>query len=202
MAFLEHYHELVDDRIGSRVGDRLWAAADPYLKEKIARSLSPHEQQLLGSFYGKFFVRGLNLYLLKRSPEEWKAQQAKDVSRKDHSTTGSGVDSRQHRQSINPGLIDESIEGKAGKASRDKKKRKRVADKPEDEIDAVFSSVLGKKQKKGKLGSVVDGSEQSKDLNDSGDKSKTKSLSTDRDLDTVLGAIRTAPGVLKGSKKK
>lgn len=202
MAFLEHYHELVDDRIGSRVGDRLWAAADPYLKEKIARSLSPHEQQLLGSFYGKFFVRGLNLYLLKRSPEEWKAQQAKDASRKDHPITGSRVDSRQHRQPINPELIEESIEGKAGKANRDRKKRKRVADKPEDEIDALFSSVLGKKQKKGNLGSVVDGSEQSKDLNDSGDKSKTKSLSTDRDLDTVLGAIRTAPGVLKGNKKK
>lgn len=202
MAFLEHYHELVDDRIGSRVGDRLWAAADPYLKEKIARSLSPHEQQLLSSFYGKFFVRGLNLYLLKRSPEEWKAQQAKDASRKDHPTIGSVVDSRQHRQPINAGLIEEVIEGKAGKASRDRKKRKRVTDKPEDEIDALFSSVLGKKQKKGNLGSIVDGPEQPKDLKESGDKSKTKSLSTDRDLDTVLGAIRTAPGVLKGSKKK
>jgi nucleolar protein 9 len=26
------FERLVDDRIGSRVGDRLWAAAEPYLK--------------------------------------------------------------------------------------------------------------------------------------------------------------------------
>ena len=32
MTFIGHYHVLVDDRIGSRVGDRCWASADPYLK--------------------------------------------------------------------------------------------------------------------------------------------------------------------------
>jgi nucleolar protein 9 len=32
LSFVGHFHLLVDDRIGSRVGDRLWAAADPYLK--------------------------------------------------------------------------------------------------------------------------------------------------------------------------
>ena len=32
MHFIGHYHKLVDDRIGSRVGDNCWAFADPYLK--------------------------------------------------------------------------------------------------------------------------------------------------------------------------
>jgi nucleolar protein 9 len=32
MAFLGHYHQLVDDKFGSRVGDRCWDNADPYLK--------------------------------------------------------------------------------------------------------------------------------------------------------------------------
>jgi nucleolar protein 9 len=32
MSFIGNFHLLVDDRIGSRVGDRLWASADPYLK--------------------------------------------------------------------------------------------------------------------------------------------------------------------------
>jgi nucleolar protein 9 len=32
MSFLGSYHLLVDDRIGSRVGDRCWAFADTYLK--------------------------------------------------------------------------------------------------------------------------------------------------------------------------
>ncbi|KAG9219045.1 hypothetical protein CCMSSC00406_0001455 [Pleurotus cornucopiae] len=34
MSFIGHYHLLVDDRIGSRVGDRCWAFADTYLKRK------------------------------------------------------------------------------------------------------------------------------------------------------------------------
>jgi len=32
MDFIGHYHTLVDDRIGSRVGDRCWSFADTYLK--------------------------------------------------------------------------------------------------------------------------------------------------------------------------
>lgn len=32
MNFIGHYHVLVDDRIGSRVGDNCWAFADPYLR--------------------------------------------------------------------------------------------------------------------------------------------------------------------------
>lgn len=32
MNFIGYYHLLVDDRIGSRVGDRCWAFADTYLK--------------------------------------------------------------------------------------------------------------------------------------------------------------------------
>ena len=32
LSFIGHYEKLVDDRIGSRVGDRCWASADPYLK--------------------------------------------------------------------------------------------------------------------------------------------------------------------------
>lgn len=32
LRFVGHFHELVNDRIGSRVGDRLWAGSDPYLK--------------------------------------------------------------------------------------------------------------------------------------------------------------------------
>lgn len=32
MAFIGHYHLLVDDKFGSRVGDRCWDNADPYLK--------------------------------------------------------------------------------------------------------------------------------------------------------------------------
>ena len=36
----------------------------------------PHERDLIGSYYGKFFARNLNLYLLQRNSEQWKNMQA------------------------------------------------------------------------------------------------------------------------------
>lgn len=32
MDFIGHYHQLVDDKLGSRVGDRCWMFSDTYLK--------------------------------------------------------------------------------------------------------------------------------------------------------------------------
>ncbi|KAK0436050.1 armadillo-type protein [Desarmillaria tabescens] len=72
LAFLGHFHELVDDRIGSRVGERCWGWSDTYMKEKIAWSMMDYEQSLAASFYGRFFVRALNLYVLKKRPGEWR----------------------------------------------------------------------------------------------------------------------------------
>lgn len=39
MSLIGHYHTLVDDRIGSRVVDRCWAFADPYLRVRPVRSV-------------------------------------------------------------------------------------------------------------------------------------------------------------------
>ncbi|KAI0069190.1 ARM repeat-containing protein [Artomyces pyxidatus] len=133
LSLIGHYHTLVDDRIGSHVGDRCWAAADPYLKEKIARSLIPHEAFLAGSFYGKFFARNLNLYLLQRRPEDWRTLQA----------------SRSHPQAA-PALAPIPAEPTPESAAPPKKKRKREA-VAGDEIDALFEHALGKKVKKGSL---------------------------------------------------
>lgn len=35
VSLIGHYHTLVDDRIGSRVADRCWAFADPYLRVSL-----------------------------------------------------------------------------------------------------------------------------------------------------------------------
>lgn len=84
MAWLGHYHELVDDRIGSRVGERCWKWCDTYTKEKIARSVMDNEQDLAASFYGKYFARALNLYLLRKKPNEWRDI----VGRQNHKVDG------------------------------------------------------------------------------------------------------------------
>jgi nucleolar protein 9 len=39
MSLIGHYHSLVDDRIGSRIGDRCWAFADPYLRVRVRCSV-------------------------------------------------------------------------------------------------------------------------------------------------------------------
>jgi nucleolar protein 9 len=39
MNFIGHYEVLVDDRIGSRVGDNCWLFADTYLKVSLATNL-------------------------------------------------------------------------------------------------------------------------------------------------------------------
>ncbi|KAJ7067930.1 armadillo-type protein [Mycena amicta] len=126
-SFIGHYHTLVDDRIGSRVGDRCWTFSDTYLKEKIARSLISQESFLAGSYYGKFFARNLNLYLLQRRPEEWRTMQA----------------SKNKPAPVSPkrnSLAEENAPN--GNATRDGAK---------DEIDELFAGTLGKKVKKGAL---------------------------------------------------
>ncbi|KII96011.1 hypothetical protein PLICRDRAFT_34962 [Plicaturopsis crispa FD-325 SS-3] len=191
-GFIASYHTLVDDRIGSRVADRCWAFADPYLKEKIARSLIPFESFLAGSYYGKFFARGLNLYLLQKRPDEWKALQAQRKAASAQATTAStalphaAVTSTPHTP-----------------ASSQKRKR------PENEIDALFDATLGRRQKKSAIVAA-------EDAEDNGSKLPTRtqnlkpekvpSVPTEKtrqgqgdDLSDVLGAIRTAP---KGEKRE
>lgn len=41
LRFVGHFHELVDDKFGSRVGDRIWAGSDPYLKVKYLLDSTP-----------------------------------------------------------------------------------------------------------------------------------------------------------------
>ncbi|KAH9991427.1 armadillo-type protein [Russula vinacea] len=75
-AMETQFADVIDDRIGARVGARCWAAADPYFKEKLARALLPHATRLAGSPHARFFTRGLALSLLQRKPEEWRRQHA------------------------------------------------------------------------------------------------------------------------------
>lgn len=46
MDLIGHYHLLVDDRIGSRVGDRCWAYADTYLKASTLQYRNDEHNQL------------------------------------------------------------------------------------------------------------------------------------------------------------
>ncbi|KAF9224354.1 ARM repeat-containing protein [Gyrodon lividus] len=176
MSLIGHYHTLVDDRIGSRVGDRCWAFADPYLREKIARSLIPYEQFLAASFYGKFFARNLNLYLLQRRPDEWKTLQSNNKANAPKTDQPSSQAPPSRPEPSTPAApVTPEI--------RSSKKRS----VPEDEIDAVFGAALGNKTKKAAVNHVS--------------AQETKGTA-DQQMSEVLGAIRVAPGGESGQTKK
>ncbi|KAJ7667611.1 armadillo-type protein [Mycena polygramma] len=136
LSFIGRYHLLVDDRIGSRVGDRCWAFSDTYLKEKIARSLISQEQFLAGSYYGKFFARNLNLYLLQRRPDEWRTMQT-----------------NRNRPTEPQPVAPSTIQPVGVISSKEHKKRKR--DAAGDEIEELFTAAIGKKVKKAALVEAV-----------------------------------------------
>ena len=141
------------------------------LQEKIAKSLQPHEQNLAGSQYGKYFVRNMNLLLLKRDPDAWRAQQSSNrgvpipsasSQTKTVSVSTSGKPSEQPSAEVTLKLSS---------------KRKR---KDGDDIDKLFDSTLGKKQKRSALPPAHE----------------EHTVSTNHDatgLDSILGAIKDAP---------
>jgi len=179
LSFIGRYHLLVDDRIGSRVGDRCWAFSDTYLKEKIARSLIAQEQFLAGSYYGKFFARNLNLYLLQRRPDEWRTMQTNRNRPAEPPTVSVSAPPPPTQP------VDE--------VSSTKERKKRKRDAGGDEIDELFTAAMGKKVKKAALVEVVQ--PESEPL-------PSDKATLDTGLSDVMGAIRAAPAEGKGKRKR
>ncbi|KAH8105489.1 ARM repeat-containing protein [Cristinia sonorae] len=194
LKFMGHFHTLADDRIGSRVADRCWASADPYLKEKIARSLIYHEQTLAASFYGKFFARRLNLNLLRRDTEKWKNLQITSKPNPPPPPPAAPA----------PAPVPEpssTVDPPADVSPRKSGKRKR-REQPEDEIDQLFSTALGKKTKKAELSSEHAAEKPAPEKESKSTKAE-KGAGRDRVMEDVLGAIKTAPkSEVRSSKKK
>lgn len=94
----------------------------------------PHEQSLTASFYGKFFARSLNLYLLQRNPDEWKEQQSKQSQ-------------LQKATAVAPPPLP---------AAEEPKKQKRKRGGAGDEIDELFSAVGGKMKKSSLIPAVIE----------------------------------------------
>lgn len=142
------------------------------MQEKIAKSLFAQEQFLAGSFYGKFFARNLNLYLLQRKPEDWKNLQIQSKAAQASKTAPPPSPAAPPPAEAAPTPAGEE---------KPKKKRKRDA-VPDNEIDALFAASLGKKTKRTAL-----------DAAELPSSDKPPVATGDKGLDDVLGAIRAAP---------
>ncbi|KAF8270863.1 armadillo-type protein [Lactarius quietus] len=189
-----HFADVIDDRIGTRVGARCWAAADPYLKEKLAHALLPHAARLAGSQFARSFTRGLGLSLLQRKPEEWRRLHATPSVFASASASGGVI------YSATASAADSAPVPPAGTTSG---KRKRGGSVVEDEIDTLFEGTLGRKVARSAL--VVEESSpasESTPLGITTRKEKRRDKNADRELGAVVDAIRTAPRGSEGKKKR
>lgn len=132
LGYMGHYNTLACDKLGSRVADTIWATADGFMKEKIARSLIPHATMLGTDRYGRFLAKKLDLHLLQRRPDEWRQAQ---IGIKHHFA---------HQSEAAAGVEVDQVEPDAElKQKTEDKKRKR---ENRDAIDDVFASVDKKKR--------------------------------------------------------
>lgn len=146
----------------------------------------------MASFYGKFFARNLNLYLLQRNPEQWKTSQTSSKASLSSQPKFSGK--IQSPSSVKP-VVGESAEMKdpelsqAGDAGSKKQRKRKI--RPENEIDQLFEETLGKKIKKAQLDADAFDDAAVKNADDLTNK---KQLQAEvKALEDVLGAIKAAP---------
>ncbi|KAI0260538.1 armadillo-type protein [Gloeopeniophorella convolvens] len=181
-ALEARFADVVDDRVGARVGERCWAIADAYFKEKLARALLPHAARLAAAPHARFFVRGLALPLLQRRPEEWRRLHATP------SVLAAAPAKRADPAEVPPPAETEKKEKKRKtETERDGKKRKRG-----DEIDALFDGALGRKVARGALAPAPRG----------GVPVEEAEVEVER---VVVAAIQAAPkgaGASEGKRKK
>ncbi|OCF41800.1 hypothetical protein I317_04406 [Kwoniella heveanensis CBS 569] len=138
MSLQDHWRVLVDDRLGSRVVDTIWDRADGYMKEKIARTLIPHQVSLGQSQYGKYFIRRAEISLLDRRPNEWRERIVGVKHHFAHQQAATAPASAPVIQSHKP---------QAKEGAGEKRKEKEA-----DEIDELFAGVDKKhKHKKRKV---------------------------------------------------
>ncbi|KAG9091763.1 Nucleolar protein 9 [Ceratobasidium sp. 370] len=125
LGLMGHYHTLVDDRIGSRIGDR---SNKQHTQERIAKSILLYEDALVASYYGKYFARNLHLTMLKRDPAAWRDMQR---NQKAAATKPASTSATESSATANPGPSQDDTTERT-------KKRKRAANGL-DEIDLLFS---------------------------------------------------------------
>ncbi|KAI0253125.1 ARM repeat-containing protein [Lactifluus subvellereus] len=204
-ALEAQFADVIDDRIGARVGARCWAAADPYFKEKLARALLPHAARLAGSSHARFFTRGLALSLLQRKPEEWRRVHATPSSGATAVSSEFGLNKPTASQITQPTPVLEEVADPAPTSNttspaRAHKKRKRgVA--ATDEIDALFDDAFGRKVARSALEQETAQSLSSPETKKTrqGGAGASESVEKDVDLGVVVDAIKAAP---RGEGKK
>lgn len=128
-----HLEDLLADKLGSRVAERVWESADGYTKEKIAKTLVKSSESIRRSQYGRYLWPKLKLDIMMRRPDQWRAEA---IGVKHHFA--------HQKEAVNsaPAAAVEDQE-EASEKQEDKKRKT-------DDIDDLFEGVVDKKKKKSK----------------------------------------------------
>ncbi|GAA6032999.1 hypothetical protein JCM8097_000091 [Rhodosporidiobolus ruineniae] len=124
LSLIGHFPELADDRIGSRVAERAFATADPFLKDKIAASVYDRQHELQSSAYAHFLARKMELPLWGRKREEWKQKMAR-LAAEEKAKAAAAAGATQEISTPTPAPV----------PAPSKKRERKV-----DDIDAIFAS--------------------------------------------------------------
>jgi nucleolar protein 9 len=127
-----HLEDLLADKIGSRVAERVWESADGYTKEKIAKILVKSSESIRRSQYGRYLWPKLKLDIMMRRPDQWRAEA---IGVKHHFA---------HQKEAVTASTTAAVEQEEASEEQEDKKRKT------DDIDELFEGVIEKKMKKSK----------------------------------------------------
>jgi nucleolar protein 9 len=127
-----HLEDLLADKIGSRVAERIWESADGYTKEKIAKTLVKSSESIRRSQYGRYLWPKLKLDIMMRRPDQWRAEA---IGVKHHFA--------HQKEAAEPAATHATLatEGHEQEQMEEDKKRKK------DDIDDLFEGVVDKKKK-------------------------------------------------------
>lgn len=188
------WFELVDDRIGSRVGERLWEGCDGFLKEKIAKTLIPFEQALSQSQFGRFFGRKVNLNLYRRKPDEWRKSQIPPPPPPPSQGPAAPA------SVAAAGAREEAPDANAPK------KRKRAAERaeqPQDEIDLLFAAAPPAVNSSHSAPAALRPTAAvTEEVDEKKKRKKDKTAALESELGDVLGAIKASTGKKEKKVKK
>ena len=135
--------DLLADKIGSRVAERIWESADGFTKEKIAKILVKSSESIRRSQYGRYLWPKLKLDIMMRRPDQWRAEA---IGVKHHFAHQKSAADPESEVRARGGDATAGANGDQEDAHAEEDKKRKT-----DDIDDLFEGVVDKKKKSKKI---------------------------------------------------
>jgi nucleolar protein 9 len=132
---LPHLEDLLSDKIGSRISERIWESSDGFTKEKIAKSLLSSSESIRRSQYGRYLWPRMKLDVMQRRPDMWRAEAIGVVHHFAHQKAPATATATAQQEQ------EKRVEQERKEVEEEKKRKK-------DDIDELFEGVQDRKKSK------------------------------------------------------